>query len=79
MQSDALAEVDSSIIEGLPVPATDQYEDGDTQRTMYSQPKLQVVLQVNANVCAGCDRHESGPQLSVVNPDLYVLAVKEHI
>lgn len=78
MQGDALTEVDSPFIEGLPIPVPTQH-GAPYHVSVYLQAKLQVVLQVDANICAGCDRHEGGPQFSIMDPYLNVLAVKEHI
>lgn len=43
------------------------------------QPQLQVVLQVHANVRARRHGHKRGGQLPMMNPDLDVLAVQEHV
>jgi len=37
------------------------------------------MLQIHANVCTGGDRHEGCPQLSIVDPNLNIRTVKEHV
>ena len=45
----------------------------------YLQPKLQIMLQVHADIRASRNTPERRPQLSVVYPDLNVLSIQEHI
>lgn len=44
-----------------------------------SQAELQVVFEVNTNIRASCNRHKGGAQLPLVDPDLDILAIEEHV
>ena len=60
VQCDALAEVEGSLIESLPITTVKSASDISSILELHLQVELQIVLQIHANICAGCYRPEGG-------------------
>lgn len=80
MEGDALAKVQRSLIEGLPVAvAKSVWQSALALGDLIIQIELEVVLQIYSHVGASGDAPERRPQLQIVNPNLDVLAIQEQV
>jgi hypothetical protein len=79
MQCDALTEVNGSVVERLPVPASLSVQSPNRYRPFHSQVQVKVMLQIYTSISSSSHTPKRTLQLLIMHPHLHILATKKLI